>query len=116
LIHAGDLVGLPVDCRREVLLRRSDGNRGNRVTRLLQEVEVSERVASLRLRRVAKQATHVRVALDVGAPREVKVATVRLRLTGERRLQVLVGVSPLERLGHVIASSAGYLAVPRSNH
>ena len=65
---------------------------------LLQEVEVAVRVAGLALGGVAEQAGDVGVALDVGPAGEVEVAAVRLRLAGERVLQVVVRLGALQRL------------------
>jgi glucose/arabinose dehydrogenase len=48
---------------------------------------------------VAEQAGDVGLALDVGDLREVEVPAVRLRLAGERVLQVLLGLASLQ-LGH----------------
>ena len=56
------------------------------------------------LKTVGDPATDVGVALDVGSACEVEVAPVRLRLTGERVLQVLVGLRALERFCHVRSS------------
>src|SRR4029079_15550841 len=69
---------------------------GGRVADLLEEVEVAVRVAGLALRGVAEQAGDVGVTLDVGLLGEVEVATVRLRFTGERFLQVGVRLGALE--------------------
>ena len=54
------------------------------------------RVAGLGLRGVAEQAADVGIALDVGLPREVQVAAVRLRLAREGILEVVVGLAALE--------------------
>src|SRR5437016_620729 len=99
-VHLGELVGLTVDGGLEVLLRRTDRQTGHGVARLLQEIEMPERVSRLGLGRVAEQATDVRIPFDVSAPRKVEIAPVGLRLTGERILQVLVGACPLQRLRH----------------
>ena len=66
----------------------------------LQVVEVAVRVAGLAVGGLAEVAGDLGVALDVGDLREVEVAAVRLRLAGERVLQVLVRLRALQVLGH----------------
>src|SRR2546428_2853518 len=99
-VHLGELVGLALDRRLQVLVGRADWRVRHRVADLLQEVEVPEGVAGLGLRGVAEEPAHVRIALDVRAAREVEVAAVRLRLPGERRLQVVVRLAALQSLCH----------------
>jgi len=53
-------------------------------------------MAGLALGDVAEQAGDVGKALDVGAAREVEVATVRLGLAGEGLLEVRLGLAALE--------------------
>ena len=50
-------------------------------------------VAGLALGGVAEQARDVGVTLDVGDLGEVEVAAVRLRLAGERFLEIRVGLA-----------------------
>ena len=57
-------------------------------------------MAGLALGGVAEQAGDVRLTLDVGDLGEVEVAAVRLRLAGERLLQVRVRLGSLEALLH----------------
>src|SRR5436309_4589575 len=109
-VHLGELVGLALDRRLQVLVGRADRRVGHRVADLLQEVEVPEGVAGLGLRGVAEEPAHVRIALDVRAAREVEVAAVRLRLPGERRLQVVVRFAAPECLCHHPSCRAG--AIP----
>src|SRR5712691_6383494 len=100
-VHLRELVGLALDRRLEVLVGVADRDARTRVARLLQEVQVAERMARLRLGRVPEEAADVRVALDVGAPGKIEVATVRLRLAGERVLQVVVRLRAFDRLRHL---------------
>src|SRR5256884_789214 len=114
-VHLRELVGLALDRRLEVQLRGADRHVGHRVADLLQEVEVPEGVAGLGLRGVAEEPAHVRIALDVRAAREVEVAAVRLRLAGERRLQVVVCLAALQSLCHQPSSDgAGSRSPPSS--
>jgi hypothetical protein len=99
-IHLGEFVGFAGDRGLQVLVGRTDRLPGGRVTDFLQEIEVAERVTGLGLGRVAKEPTDVGVALDVGAAGEIEVATVRLRLAGERFLEIRVGLRALQRLRH----------------
>ncbi len=67
-----------------------------------------EGVPGLGVRRVLEQAGDVGKALDIGYPGEVEVAAVRLRLPGERLLQVVEALRVLERLpGHDDTSCEG---------
>src|SRR5262245_36709871 len=66
-IHLRVLVGLAVDRRLEVAVGVADRRAGRGVADLLQEVEVAEGVAGLRLRGVAEETADVRIAFDVGA-------------------------------------------------
>src|SRR3954471_16561214 len=102
-VHLGVLVGLALDGGLQVVLRAADGDAGDRVADLGEEVEVAERVAGLALGDGAEQRGDVGVALDVGLLREVEVAAVRLALARERLLEVLVGLGTLE-ISHRFAS------------
>jgi hypothetical protein len=95
----------------------SYGYARDRIAGFLQKVEVTEGVAGLGLRRVAEQPAHIRIAFDVGPACEIEVAPVRLRLAGERRLQVLVRARTLERLRHRGASwhGARFVGVRRAS-
>src|SRR5262249_59380135 len=92
--------------RFEVLLGRSDGDVGDGVAGLLQEVQMAEGVAGFRLGRVAKEPADVGISLDVGATSKVEIPAVRLGLTSKRRLQIPAGFFTPQRLRHVIASRA----------
>src|SRR5882672_9901381 len=111
-VHLGELVGLAVDRGLEVLLGRADRRAGAGIADLLQEIEVPEGVAGLGLGGVPEEAAHVRISLDIGAASEVEVAAVRLRLAGERVLQVLVRPGLLEPFRHQ-SSSEGTGVPPR---
>src|SRR6185369_11750561 len=99
-VHLRELVRLASDRGLEVLVRRADRLARRRVADLLQEVEVPERVPRLGLGGIAEEPADVGVALDVGAACKVQIAAVRLRLAGERFLQVAVRLRVLQRLGH----------------
>src|SRR6059036_1882516 len=114
-VHLRELVGLALDRRLEVQLRGADRHVGHRVAHLLQEVQVPEGVAGLGLRGVAEEPAHVGIALDVRAAREVEVAAVRLRLAGERVLQVTVCLAALQSFRHQ-PSSGGPLPVAAPVH
>src|SRR5262249_55166439 len=73
---------------------------GAGISGLLQEIEVAERVSGLGLRGVAEEPTDVGIPFDVRPTCEVEVAPVGLRFTGERVLQVLVSLCPLQGLCH----------------
>src|SRR5262249_53651976 len=106
-VHLSELVSLALDGRLEVQLGRPDRHVGDRVTSLLQEIEVTERMPGLGLRGVAEQPADIRISFDVRPASEIQVSPVRLRLTRERGLQVLVGVRALERLRHRVPPIAG---------
>jgi hypothetical protein len=89
-VHVGVLVRLAGDRGLEVLCRVAERQARGRVADLLQVVEVAVRVAGLALGGVAEVAGDLGVALHVGDLREVEVAPVRLRLAGERVLEVLI--------------------------
>src|SRR5262249_30710096 len=93
-VHLSVLVGLAGDRRLEILLRLSDGLAGRRVADFLQEVEVAESVTGLRVGRVLEEARDVGKPLDVRDARKVEIPPVRLRLAGERFLQILEALSP----------------------
>src|SRR6185295_3758721 len=82
----------------QVLLGLADGLAGGRITHFLQEVEVAEGVAGLRVGGVLEEARDVREALDVGDAREVQVPAVGLRLAREGFLQVVHALAALQRL------------------
>src|SRR3989338_9987673 len=67
-IHLGILVGFALDGRLQVLVGVPDRNAGDGVADLRHEIEVTERVTGLTLRRVAEHPRDVRVALDVRLP------------------------------------------------
>src|SRR2546428_3802102 len=113
-IHLRELVGLALDRRLEVQLRGADRHVGHRVAHLLQEVQVPEGVARLGLRGVAEEPAHVGIALDVRAAREVEVAAVRLRLAGERVLQIAVCLAALQYFRHQPSSGRGRSRSPPS--
>src|SRR5439155_10142040 len=77
-VHLGELVRLAFDRGLEVLIGRADRHAGTGITRLLQEVEVTEGVSRLRLRGVSEETADVGIPLDVGTASEVEVAAVRL--------------------------------------
>src|SRR5438552_66611 len=97
-VHLRVLVRLARDRGPEVLLGLADRLVRDRIADLFQEVEVAEGVAGLGVRRVLEEARHVGEPFDVGDTREVEVAPVRLRLAGERLLQVRVTLRALESL------------------
>ncbi len=98
-VHLGVLVGLALDRRLEVVPGGSHGDTGHRVADLGEEVEVPERVSGLSFGDGAEERGDVGVALDVGLLGEVQVAAVGLALAGERLLEVVVGLGPLQ-CGH----------------
>ena len=61
-------------------------------------------MAGLAVGGVLEEAGDLGVALDVRDLGEVQVAAVRLRLAGERVLQVLVGLGPVECLAMIVSS------------
>src|SRR5262249_20878784 len=77
-VHLGELVRLPLDRRLEVQLGRPDGDVGDGVPGLLQEVEMAKCVARFSLGRVAKEPADVWITLDVGTTSEIEIAAVRL--------------------------------------
>src|SRR4051794_3022007 len=89
-VHLRVLVGLAGDRGLEVLFAVADRLARRRVTDLLEVLEVTVRMAGLALGGVAEQARDVRLTLDVRLLGEVEVPAVRLRLAGERVLQVVV--------------------------
>jgi len=83
------------------LSRVADRQAGGRVARaVLEELEVAVCVAGLALGGVAEEASDIRVTLDVRDLGEVEVAAVRLRLTRESGLQIVVRLRSLE-VGHL---------------
>jgi len=99
-VHLRVLVGLAFDGRLEVLLGVADRHIGHRVADLLEEIEMTKRMAGLGFRGIAEQTADVGISLDIGAPRKVEIAPVRLRLAPERLLQVLVRLRTLQCLRH----------------
>src|SRR2546425_8056661 len=97
-VHLGVLVRLAGDRGPEVLLGLADRLVRDRIADLFQEVEVPEGVAGLRVRRVLEEARHVGGPFAVGDAREVEGAPGRLRLAGERLLQVRVTLGAREAL------------------
>src|SRR5262245_3819516 len=95
-VHLGVFVGLAGDRRLKVLLGLPDRLTGGGVADFLQQVEVAERVTGLRVGGVLEEAVDVREALDVGDARKIEIPPVRLRLAGERFLQILEALSALE--------------------
>ena len=57
---------------------------------------MAERVPGLGVRRVLEEAGDVRKAFDVRDAREVEIPPVRLRLAGERLLEILEALGALE--------------------
>src|SRR5436309_1472861 len=103
-VHLGVLVGLAGHGGLQIFLGLSDRLSGHGIADLLQEVEVAEGVPGLGVGGVLEEARHVGKALDVGDAREVKIAAVRLRLAGERLLEILEALRALEALAsHVSA-------------
>src|SRR6185436_16783690 len=82
-VHLRVLVRLAGHRGLEVQLGLADRLAGRRIADLLQEIEMTEGVPGLRIRRVLEQTGDVGKALDVRDTREVEVATIRLRLAGE---------------------------------
>src|SRR6185312_100934 len=80
----------------EVLLGLADRLTRRRIPDLLQEVEMAEGVPGLGVGGVLEQARDVRIALDVRDAREVQVSTIGLGLAGERVLQILEALRPLQ--------------------
>ena len=111
-VHRLVLVRLAGDGRLEVLLGVADGQARRRVADLLEVVEVTVRVAGLAVGRLLEVARDLGVALDVGDLREIEVAPVRLRLAGERLLEVLVRLGSLKRLGHLMVLLGSAVTAP----
>src|ERR1700730_14637002 len=90
-VHLGELVGLALDGRSEVVDRGSHRHSGHGIADLGEEVEVAEGVTGLALRDGTEEGGDVGIPLDVSFLREVEVAAVGLALAGERLLQVGLG-------------------------
>src|SRR5436190_435939 len=97
-VHLGVLVGLASHGGLQIFLGLADRLSGHGIADLLQEVEVAEGVPGLGVGGVLEEARHVGKALDVGDAREVKIAAVRLRLAGERLLEIVEALRALEAL------------------
>src|SRR5215470_13033554 len=95
-VHLRVLVGLAGDRRLEVLLGLCDRLAGSRIADFLQEVEVAEGVTGLGIGGVLEETRDVREPLDVRDAPEIEIPPVRLRLAGERFLQILEALSALE--------------------
>src|SRR5258706_11300204 len=95
-VHVGVFVRLAGDCGLEVLARGADRQVGGRVSHLREIVEVPVRVAGLALGGGTEDRGDVVLALDVGLVCEIEVTAVRLRLAGERGLEVVVGLGAFE--------------------
>ena len=95
-IHVGVLVRLTRNCRLEVLARAADREIGRRIAHYGEVVQVAVGMAGLAFGRRAEQRRDVVLAFDVGLVREIQVAAVRLRLAGERGLEVVVGFRAFE--------------------
>jgi predicted AAA+ superfamily ATPase len=97
-VHVGVLVRLAGDGGLEVLARAADRQVGRGIADLREVVEVAVRVPGLAFRGRAEQRGDVVLPFDVGLVREVEVTAVRLRLAGERGLEVVVRPGSLQRL------------------
>ncbi len=92
-IHLGKLVGFPLDGGMEIFFRVPHGDPGGGIPHLGQEIEMSEGVPGFPFGGIPEDSGDVRLTLDVGLSREIKIPAVRLGLPGEGRLEIL------ERLG-----------------
>ena len=86
-------VTLAGDGCREVLRRRTDRKTRRRITGFLEVFQVPVGVAGFTLGGGAENSRDVVVTLDVGLGREIQVASIRLRLTGEDRPGVVHEIS-----------------------
>jgi hypothetical protein len=85
-----------IEGKKGVLSGRSDLHTGDGIADLGEKIEVAEGVPGLAFRNRAEQRGNVGIALDVGLLREVEVPTVRLALSGEGFLQIVVRLASLE--------------------
>src|SRR3954468_19372850 len=109
-IHVGVLVGLARHRRLQVVARAPDRQVGGRIADRLQVLEVAVRVSGLAFGGRAEKRGYVVLAFDVGLRGEVQVAAIRLRFTGERGLQVVVGLGTFERFHGISFKYARYEA------
>ena len=96
-IHVGVLVRLAGHRGFQVLARAADRQVGRRIADLLEVLEVTVRVSGLAFGGGAEQRRDVVLPFDVGFRGEIEIASVRLRLAGERGFVVVVGFAALER-------------------
>ena len=101
-IHVAVFVRLAGDRRLEIRLGLADRQSRGRITHRLEILEVAVRMARLAFGRGTKHRRDIVVAFDVGLGCEIQVTTVRLRLTGERVFQILLGLAAFEVHGSLL--------------
>ena len=89
--------------------RRTNGQIRRRIADLREVIEMAMRVTRFAFGRRTKDGGDVVLPLDVRLVREIQIAPVRLRFTGERRLEVVVCLRALQFL-HRVSPGNGPLA------
>src|SRR5260221_1547610 len=96
-IHVGVFVGLARDRGLEVVAGRTDLLAGRGVAHFLEIFEIAVRMPGLALGSRAEHGGDIVEALDVGLLGGIEIAAALLALSGERFLQILLGLGSLER-------------------
>jgi len=91
----------------QIHLRFADRQTGGRIAYGLEVLEVAVRMARLAFGGGTEHGRYVVVTLDVGLGCEIQVTTIRLRLTRECVLQILLGLAAFEVHGSFLHQLIG---------
>ena len=95
-VHVGVLVRLAGDGGLEVVAGLADRQAGRRVAAFFEIFEVAMRVAGFTFGSGTEHRGDVIVAFHVGLRGKVQITTIGLRFTGERGLEVALGLGTLQ--------------------
>ncbi len=89
-------MGLPRDGRLQVQPGLADRQPGGRIADRLEVLQVAVGMARLAFGSRAEHGRHVIEAFDIRLRCEIQVSTIRLRLTGERLLEIVFRLAAFE--------------------
>ena len=95
-IHVGIFVGFTRDRRLQIVGGAADRLAGGRIAALFEKFEMAMRMTGLAFGGGPENGGNIIMAFDIGLLREIQITTVCLALPGERILQALFGLRPLE--------------------